>query len=449
MRELESWVLGYLLNSVWQVPMVFAAAWAISRLARRMGPRAEHRVWVMALAMEAIVPACSLRVRELAAWTLTLLPWVTSSLGKGGAARVTVVTGAGAARGVTWLPPMVLAVIAATYLCGVVYFAARLGWRVWRTRAMERGAKALVLTDTAALNWERCCRVFRVAAAVSTSEEIAGPVTVGFLHCGLLLPTGFMERVGDGDLEAVMAHESAHMQRRDFAKNLLYELVTIMVAYHPLLWWTRSRVAATREMVCDAMAADAVASRGMYARSLLRLASLLAAGTPDRTLHAIGIFDANIFERRVMSLTEKRVEMKGARRIAVACVCVVIGVVTCASAMALRMDVGAPASAVAQDGSDAPLKVPAGVMAGNVLFKKTPVYPEQAKQDKLSGAVVLQVIIGKDGAVEKAVVEKSPGADFSRSAIDAVREWKYKPYLLNGEPVEVNSTITVTYSLRK
>ena len=71
-------------------------------------------------------------------------------------------------------------------------------------------------------------------------------------------------------------------------------------------------------MVCDAMAAETVAGRENYARSLLRLASLLVHGTPARTLHAIGIFDANIFERRVMNLTEKYVELRGVRRLATA-----------------------------------------------------------------------------------------------------------------------------------
>ena len=82
-----------------------------------------------------------------------------------------------------------------------------------------------------------------------------------------------------------------------------------------------------------------LSKEGRYARSLLRLATMLAKGTPARTLHAIGIFDANIFERRVMNLTEKRVEIRGTRRFAMAAACVVVGLATRASALALRMEV--------------------------------------------------------------------------------------------------------------
>jgi TonB family protein len=189
----------------------------------------------------------------------------------------------------------------------------------------------------------------------------------------------------------------------------------------------------------------------MYARSLLRVASLLAAGTPDRTLHAIGIFDANIFERRVMSLTEKRVAMKGARRIVTAAACVVIGVATCASAMALRMDVGAPTEVATQSGSGAPIKVQSDVMAGNILFKKNPVYPAEAKanNDTLDGSVVLRAMISKEGTIKGIQLVKGLRKDYDTSAMDAVKDWRYKPYLLNGEPTEVDTTITVTYWIGK
>ncbi len=57
MKALELWVMGYVLNSLWQVPLVFAAAWVAARMLRSAGPRAEHRVWVGALLLEAVVPA--------------------------------------------------------------------------------------------------------------------------------------------------------------------------------------------------------------------------------------------------------------------------------------------------------------------------------------------------------------------------------------------------------
>ena len=130
----------------------------------------------------------------------------------------------------------------------------------------------------------------------------------------MLVPPEFLESVSESEMEAVLAHEFAHMRRRDFAKNLMYEALSLPVAYHPLLWLTRLRLAESREMVCDRMAADALRGRERYVRSLLRLASMLSDRPPTRILHAIGIFDANTFERRVMSLTKRSGEVRGVRR---------------------------------------------------------------------------------------------------------------------------------------
>jgi len=84
-------------------------------------------------------------------------------------------------------------------------------------------------------------------------------------------------------------------------------------------------------------------------------------------------------------------------------------------------------------------------MAGNIVSKVQPVYPPDAKAQGVEGSVVLRALIGKDGRVEKlAVMSGSPL--LSGAAIDAVKQWVYRPYLLNGEPVEVDTTITVNCS---
>jgi TonB family protein len=455
MNALEGWVLGYLLNSLWQVPVLFAAAWLVSRIARRIGPRAEHRVWVSALVLEAALPACAWRMEELVQRVWGLLH-AGSSAGDG-AVRVTVGPGVAAGVGVLRLPGAVLTGIAIAYGCGLLYVAARLAWGLWRTSVMQRQAERVSLTEDMRQRWERYSRVLGVRAAeMAVSPMTGGPVTVGLWRGVMLVPPGFLTNVGDEDLDAVMAHELAHMRRRDFAKNALYGFVTLAVAYHPALWLTRSRVAATREMVCDAMAAEAVAGKEKYALSLLRLASLVAASAPEKTLHAIGIFDANLFERRVMKLTEERVEMKGVRRMVVAVACVVMGVATCASAMALRMEVagpvaaqgdGAPAAAKVP-GGPIPLRVPGGAMAGQKISGKNPVYPVEAKENHVAGAVVLHALVSKEGLIQNLQVVSGP-EQLRASAIEAVRDWTYKPYLMNGQPVAVDTTVTVNYSLSK
>ena len=239
------------------------------------------------------------------------------------------------------------------------------------------------------------------------------------------------------------------MRRHDFLKNLLYAVATLPVAFHPAMWLTRSRMEESREMVCDELAAEAVAGRETYARSLLRLASLLVRERPARELHAIGLFDANLFERRVMNLTRMEVQKKGAARLAVLAACVAIAIATCGSALALRLEspvAGQETATVPETHASA--KVAGGVMAGQVLTKVNPVYPVEAKKAKIQGAVVMKAVISREGTVENLQVVSGP-KELQASALDAVRQWTYKPYLLNGEPVEVETTVTVTYSLSK
>jgi TonB family protein len=250
----------------------------------------------------------------------------------------------------------------------------------------------------------------------------------------------------NGDLETIIGHEFAHMQRNDFIKNLFYELLSLPVAYHPLHWATRARVMESREMICDQMAA-AMSGGKEYARSLLRMASLLVPGKP--TPHTIGIFDTNVFERRLMNLTEKQKEIQGVRRIAMVAACAVLGLATCGTGLALGMHANAVSDGGSGSASKAPrqLSVPASVMSGNLLTKAVPVYPPEAKKAKIQGAVVLSVVIGEDGNVKDIQVLSGPN-ELQQSSIDAVRQWRYKPYLLNGNPVEVKTTIHIIYSLQ-
>jgi protein TonB len=82
-----------------------------------------------------------------------------------------------------------------------------------------------------------------------------------------------------------------------------------------------------------------------------------------------------------------------------------------------------------------------------LLKKQQPVYPQDAKDARASGIVVLEATIGRDGKVHDLRVVQAPWPSLVASAIQAVSQWEYKPYLLNGEPVEVKTNINVIFSL--
>ena len=89
------------------------------------------------------------------------------------------------------------------------------------------------------------------------------------------------------------------------------------------------------------------------------------------------------------------------------------------------------------------------MMAGALISKPDPVYPESAKSHQIEGKVILHAEIGTDGRIHSLKLISADDPDLAISAIAAVRQWVYKPYLLNGEPSDVETTITVNFNFER
>jgi periplasmic protein TonB len=100
----------------------------------------------------------------------------------------------------------------------------------------------------------------------------------------------------------------------------------------------------------------------------------------------------------------------------------------------------------APKGPEPTLRISQGVSQGLIIKKVQPVYPPQARQIRLEGKVELQAKISPSGSISS-VKQLSGDPVLGRAAMDAVRQWKYKPYHLNGEPVEVETQVTVNFKL--
>jgi len=105
-----------------------------------------------------------------------------------------------------------------------------------------------------------------------------------------------------------------------------------------------------------------------------------------------------------------------------------------------------PAKPVVKAAPPKKIAISSGVATGLLIQQVKPIYPPIAKAARQSGTVVLQATISKSGTIENLRVV-SGNAMLQQAALDAVRNWRYKPYMLNGEPVEVDTTINVVFNL--
>ena len=99
-------------------------------------------------------------------------------------------------------------------------------------------------------------------------------------------------------------------------------------------------------------------------------------------------------------------------------------------------------------GKPSRLRLGGDLEASHRITKVQPIYPDSAKSAGISGSVILHAVISTDGKpLSLRVMNSQIDPDLARSAVEAVSQWRYTPTLLNGEPIEVDTTITVNYSL--
>lgn len=86
-------------------------------------------------------------------------------------------------------------------------------------------------------------------------------------------------------------------------------------------------------------------------------------------------------------------------------------------------------------------------MAARIIYEPKPEYPAEARQARLQGTVLIHAVIGKDGSIEDLQLLQGQ-CWLAQAAIKSVRQWRYTPYLLNGQPVEVDTTIQAIFNMQ-
>ncbi len=395
MRELANFGL----NALWQVPVLALLAVGAAALGRKLAPGYRTWIWFAALVTVGTIPALSV-------WR------AAGHVNIGGAVLVLKTDAIGGPIGetrVNWTALAILLLIAAR----LIFLLA--GWLKLRSLRSQSQGRVILRNEVA-----------------------AAPFTFGATRPMIVVPEGLWTSASASLRRAILAHERAHIRRRDYLWNFLTELATSAVWWHPAVWWLKSRYAMEREFACDEQAARRVPG---YARHVLDAAQLITGRTPGL---ALGLFDSNVLEERMMKLIERPSSRPGsftARAIQFA----VIFALVAGAIMIARHPV---ALAAPQAKEKTPIySVKDTTTPPSLVAKVEPGYTEEAKDAKIEGTCYLSVVISEEGIAEDIRVEESLDSGLDQKAIEAVEQWRFSPGKKDGKPVRVAAKIEINFRL--
>ena len=258
---------------IWQGAILGLVARLIVR-AGRLGATARYTVGVLCLAAMAAVPiVTTIYFAHDAASTASA---AVAAIGAGRVATVGAVTLVDPPTHGSWSRWDAHAIIVVSWMTGVVLLSLRLlgGWVM--TRRLVVGARGLAAPGIRALA-RRVAERLALTRIVEVFESptVAVPMMVGWIKPCVILPTAALSGLTPVQVEALLAHELAHVRRHDYLVNLLQSVVETLLFYHPAVWWISRDVREAREHCCDDLAV-AVCDRVVYASALADLAAMTA-----------------------------------------------------------------------------------------------------------------------------------------------------------------------------
>ncbi|MBB3120296.1 M56 family metallopeptidase [Pseudoduganella violacea] len=294
----------------------------------------------------------------------------------------------------------------------------------WLSRTIRRGGRHPVwqarLTQLA-----QACGLRR-PVRLRVVDGLPSPVTAGWWRPVVLLPASLLSGLPPELLEALLAHELAHIRRHDYLVNLLQNAVETLLFYHPVVWWLSQRIRAERELIADDLAASQLGEPRRLALALSELEKLQF--STQRLALAANGGDLMARIKHLIQPEPQRVNWKAvlpALGLAAAC----LGGFANATTDQL---VSKPDTAAVVDFSSC----------------KKPVWPQAALTEQRTGTVTLGFVIGADGKVKSSEVHRSSGhADLDAAARDGIALCSFKPAQHKGKAVASRKQIQYVWTL--
>ena len=411
MNPTNQLIVTYVTNALWMTCVIAAATSLLSRALRRCPSSYRHALWVAALLLAVSLPFASLRGSrdhyEPRSVFVTAASTVQSAE-SGFNGTSTWALWRQLRHGGQPVPfgPRWVGLVALLYFGFIFYRAVRL-YRGWQSlRVMLRKSREPQIPPEMQTVVEQCHAMLGVKPVrILLSLEGNGPATLGIRNPVLILPEWFLSEASADEVSSTLCHELAHIRRHDFLLNLVYELLLLPLSFHPAAALIKARIDQTRELACDEIAAESLPTHTRYARSLLRTAQSMAAKQrPAQVGYALGLFDTNTLEDRIMNVLESANGVRKARARALVLATLTLLIVTCLAVSGVSIQVVQPGS------SDADLQQFVGTWHAQFKGRTFLTINLEKQQGKLIGTVShADMQVGKDGELESA--EEHEGSD--------------------------------------
>ena len=398
-----------LVHFSWQGALVGAQTALALALLSRARPETRYLVACTGLLLCVAWPATELYLR------------LSGDAGAGGGFAIVL---AGAAQGVAedggWsgLFQRNLAwIVGAWAACALCLALRMIAGLLWLRRAATREGR-----DPA---WQG--RVDRLAAQFGLARPVrlrivvglSSPVTAGSWRPVVLVPASLVTTMPPHLLEALLAHELAHIQRHDYLVNLCQNVIESLLFYHPAVWWISRRIRVEREQIADAIAARQLGEPRRLALALSELEKLQFS-----THHLAQAANGGDLMSRIKQLVRPDTEALNWKAAIPVLGFLLAGLAGCAQT---------PASTAATAKANSIVDLP------TVKFDscERPKYPAEALARNIEGTVTLGFLVGAGGAVLETTLRKSSGdSSLDEAARTALAKCTFKPGTVDGKPTE-------------
>jgi TonB family protein len=346
------------------------------------------------------------------------------------------------------LLPLLPGILASLWLCGFVTVIV-LTWLRWRrvTVAMRDAQLISQGREVDALRHLERIAGLREPIAFCISPGSLEPGIFGIIRPVLLWPAAISQHLRDAHLEAILAHEVWHVRRRDNLAAAIHMAVEAIFWFHPLVWWLGARLIEERERACDEEVLRLGNPPQVYAESILKTCEFCM-GSPLPCVS--GVTGADLKQRIVrimtpdsaMKLTLTRKLLLGVMALGALAGPILVGLVK-----APLVNAESPQASAAPAPRNQIYHIGGGVSAPSLVFSTDPEYTEKARRAKYQGVCVVALIVDEQGNPQRVQVVRHLGMGLDKKAVEAVRQYRFKPAMLRGEPVAVTVNIEVNFKI--